>query len=293
MNAHVTLGPNQLVARATQLAADGIGAVDTQIAAVSRISIDPGVVPALAGDLAALKTTLGAWGGGLRAEAVGTLQKLVVDDRDLAEAWAGVNRTDTNAMLAFARVLQGAIQADEAAVAKLQGDLAPFDDGISASLGRIRGDQQNVDAELAAARQRAAGLQSQANALQDKIDYYKSHPWELILAGLSLPVLIAQLVDLISAIKTANEAMSKLAPIEAQIAQLANAQGPLLALSMGLTGLAGGVGNMVTALQQTSAALQQIIATPPLAPILSAQLEAMMQDLSSSSAIASEILQGA
>lgn len=290
--ASAALGPNLLVARATQLAADGIGAVDAQIAQVASIRVDPSIAPSLASDLAALDSTLASWAEGLRGLAIKTMQTLVVDDERLASEWPGVDRNDPNALLGFARAIQSVVGADETAVVALQKALGPFDDGIESALSRIRADSNAVAGELANAEARARGLQAQVDAAQSRIDYLKSHPWVIILEGLALPALIAQLVDLIDALKTANAALDRLHQVQAQIAQLQAGQGPLLALSMALTGLSGGVGNMVTALQQTSAKLAQIIETPPLPPILAAQLDTMMQDLAASRGIAAEILQG-
>lgn len=290
--ARAALSPNLLFARATQLTADGIAMVDQKIAEVSAIAVDASIAPALAGDLAALDATLGAWKGSLREKTLATMKALVVDDDALAAAWATVVRTSADALVAFAKEARARICVEEAEVADLRQALAPFSAGIDAALSRIRSDMNTVSQELANATARAQALQQQANGLRDKIDDYKNHPWKLILAGISLPALIEQLASLISTIETSHKALDRLNQVDAQIAQLRAGQGPLLALSLALAGLSGGVGNMVTALQQISAELDQILASPPLPPILSAQLATMMQDLAASRAIAAEIVAG-
>lgn len=291
-HARAALAPNLLFARATQLAADGIAMVDQKIAQVGSIGVDPAIAPALAGDLATLNATLGGWKSALRAQTLSTMKSLVVEDDGLAAAWAPVDRTSAPALLAFAKEARARIAVEEGEVATLRQALAPFSEGIDAALSRIKADMGTVSQELANANARAQALQQQANGLRDKIDDYKRHPWKLILAGVSLISLAEQLTSLITTIETSRKAVDRLQDVERQIAQLQAGQGPLLALSLALTGLSGGVANMVTALQQISAQLDQILATPQLPPIMAAQLETMMQDLAASRAIAAEIVAG-
>ncbi|MFN3686162.1 hypothetical protein [Salinarimonas sp.] len=291
-HARAALAPNLLFARATQLAADGIAMVDQKIAQVGSIGVDPAIAPALAGDLATLNATLGGWKSALRAQTLSTMKSLVVEDDGLAAAWAPVDRSSAPALLAFAKEARARIAVEEGEVATLRQALAPFSEGIDAALSRIKADMGTVSQELANANARAQALQQQANGLRDKIDDYKRHPWKLILAGVSLISLAEQLTSLITTIETSRKAVDRLQDVERQIAQLQAGQGPLLALSLALTGLSGGVANMVTALQQISAQLDQILATPQLPPIMAAQLETMMQDLAASRAIAAEIVAG-
>lgn len=291
-HARAALAPNLLFARATQLAADGIAMVDQKIAQVGSIGVDPAIAPALAGDLATLNATLGGWKSALRAQTLSTMKSLVVEDDGLAAAWAPVDCTSAPALLAFAKEARARIAVEEGEVATLRQSLAPFSEGIDAALSRIKADMGTVSQELANANARAQALQQQANGLRDKIDDYKRHPWKLILAGVSLISLAEQLTSLITTIETSRKAVDRLQDVERQIAQLQAGQGPLLALSLALTGLSGGVANMVTALQQISAQLDQILATPQLPPIMAAQLETMMQDLAASRAIAAEIVAG-
>lgn len=291
-HARAALAPNLLFARATQLAADGIAMVDQKIAQVGSIGVDPAIAPALAGDLATLNATLGGWKSALRAQTLSTMKSLVVEDDGLSAAWAPVDRTSAPALLAFAKEARARIAVEEGEVATLRQALAPFSEGIDAALSRIKADMGTVSQELANANARAQALQQQANGLRDKIDDYKRHPWKLILAGVSLISLAEQLTSLIATIETSRKAVDRLQDVERQIAQLQAGQGPLLALSLALTGLSGGVANMVTALQQISAQLDQILATPQLPPIMAAQLETMMQDLAASRAIAAEIVAG-
>lgn len=284
------LRPSQMLARSTRLAVDGVGAVDRQIAAVAAIEIDPSVVPGLASDLDDLNATLAQWDDGLRDQVVDTMTSIVFLDDQLVRAWDDVDRGDDAALLAFATSLQAQLGVENSDTTTLEQQLAPFGESVDQSISRISTDLDTLESEIAAAEDRAAALNQQLKDAEDRIHYYETHPWELLLAGLSIIRLIEDMNDIIRALDEANKAMSDLQKVERQIAQLSAARGPLLSLKLALAGLSGGIANMTTAIQQIGAALETILQTPPLTPILAAQLAAMMADLERSEAIAREIL---
>lgn len=285
-----SLRPSQILVRSTRLTVDSVGAIDQAIADVRAIEIDASVVPGLAADLDALDRTLASWDDGLRALVLDTMRSIVFLDEHRESEWAAMPRDDDAAMLSFARALQTDVAIEEGDVAYLENELAPFRAGIDQAIGRIQADLAEVDRELAQARERAQALSQQVADAQAQIRHYETHPWELLLAGLSIVALIKDMNDIIKALNEANRAMTELERVQAQIAQLSAARGPMLSLSLALAGLAGGIANMTTAIQQVDAALEAILASPPLTPILAAQLDAMMQDLARSREIAEEIL---
>ena len=61
---------------------------------------------------------------------------------------------------------------------------------------------------------------------------------------------------------------------------------------MAVTGLSGGVSNMQTAIVQIGNTLNDIIQQQPLPAILAAQLETMVQDLTSTDALINQVLNG-
>ncbi|MGJ3265269.1 MAG: hypothetical protein ACFE0R_18765 [Salinarimonas sp.] len=284
------LRPSQMLSRATRLTVDGVGAIDQQIAAVAAIEVDPSVVPGLASDLDALNATLAQWNAGLRDLVVGTMTSIVFLDDQLASSWDNVDRTDDAALLSFADSLRAQMAVENSDTTYLEQQLAPFSEGVDQSISRISSDLDALEAEIAAAQDRAVALNQQLKSAEDRIHYYETHPWELLFAGLSIIRLIEDMNDILRALDEANKAMSDLQQVERQIGQLSAARAPLLSLKLALTGLSGGIANMTTAIQQIGAALETILETPPLTPILSAQLAAMMADLARSEEIAREIL---
>lgn len=285
-----SLPPSQLLVRSTRLTVDSVGAIDQQIAAVRAIQVDASVVPGLAADLADLDQTLALWDASLRSLVLDTMTSIVFLDDNLESVWAATPRDDDAAMLSFARQLQAQVAVENSDVVYLNQQLAPFNQGVDQAISRISADLAVIDRELANARDRAQALSQQVADAQARIHYYETHPWELLFAGLSIITLIMDMNDIIKAMNQANQALTDLEKVQIQIAQLSEARGPLLGLSLALVGLSGGISNMTTAIQQVAAALDSILANPPLTPILAAQLGAMMQDLARSEEIANEIL---
>lgn len=287
------IAPSLLVARATQMAADSVGAIDQQVAAARAIRIDASVLPSLAAHVASLNGVLAQWPDALRARVIDTVQRAIAFDDGIAEAWATVPRDDAGRLLDFARVLQAGLAAQDDAARTLGGQVGGFRAAVDAAVSQLQTDCNAVSARLAAEQQLAASLEAQVAREQARIDDYRKHPWKLVLAGLTLPTLIMELTQIIDASKQASAALSRLREVEGQLGQLAAARGPLLQLSLAMTGLGGGVSNMRTALDQMANDLGAILDQPPLPPIIAAQLQTMMQDLASARAIAAELGEGA
>jgi hypothetical protein len=291
MNIAVRL-PSMLVARSAQMAADSIGSIDAQARAIAAISVDGSVLPNLAADVAALNRTMAAWPQSIRGQTIAVLGQAVAFDSQIEASWGSVPQDNQAALVAFARVLAAGVSQQEAGVGQLESLVAPFRMAVDKSVSTLKSDLQALGGRIAAEQQRAASLAQQVHSQQARIDDYKDHPWKLILDGVSIVGLAMDLANIISANNAANSALSELHRVQAQLAQLSAAQGPLLTLSLAVTGLSGGVSNIQTALSQMSNTLNDMIATPMLPAIMSAQLGAMIQDLASARAIAGEVLAG-
>lgn len=282
MTGHMTL--------VAQQGADSISTIDQEVGAVEAISVDTSVLPQLGQDVQALKATLSTWTGGLRAQAQSTLQALVNDDTAAEQRWAAVDKSNVQAMLGFAEDLRGQLTADEQAIETLGTALAGFRGSADQALARLNTDLQAVNRQIANEQAMANTLAAQVKHQRDKIEDYKKHPWKLILAGLSLPLLIKDLVDMENALKRASAAMSELHKVQARLTTLQNAQGPLLRLSTALTVLGGSVSNVQTAVDQVSSKLTTLMSDKPAAPIIAAELQALVSDLESADQIAKEVL---
>jgi DNA repair exonuclease SbcCD ATPase subunit len=288
----ISLKPTMLVARATQMAADSIGVIDEQIRAAGAIHVDAAALPSLSNDLGALNRTLQQWPQQLRALAVETLRGALNLDTAVLQNWPRINQQDQGALLNFARVMQQYVNNASGAIGRLQTALAPFRTAIDQSVSTLQGDLRTVSNQLAAEQQMANMLEQQVQQQQDRINYYNSHPWQLILDGLTIIGLIRDLQNINNAENEAREALSRLRQIEPQLQQLSQARGPLLGLSLAVAGLGGGVGNMQTAIAQVANQLNGILQQPPLPAIMAAMLGAAVEDLSAADGIINEMLAG-
>ncbi len=278
------------IAQSAQMAADSISAIDSEVAAVRAISINTSVSPALAADVQALQGLINEWPASLRTQAQKTLGQVVKDDSQLATAWKGVDKSSATAMLGFAETLRSELKTDAGGITALNSDMAKFRTSADASVSHLNTDLQAVQQQLANEQALASSLAQQVQNQQKRIEYYKTHPWKLVLDGLTIVGLIDDLKNLINGQNRAQHALSELRRIEPKIAALSNARGPLLQLTTALMGLGGGLTNMQTAMVQLSNKLTGIISEKPAAPIIEAELEAAMQDLASASAIAKQVL---
>jgi hypothetical protein len=286
------LKPTLFVARAAQMTADSVGAIDQQIGAAAAIHVDPAALPRLAGDLANLNRTLAQWPQTLRAQVAQTLRTVLNNDIGALRDWPGVNQQDQSALLSFARLLQGVVGSGATAIGQLGNAVAPFRTAIDASVSTLDTDLKAVSDQLTAEQQTVAALEAQVRQQQNRIQYYRDHPWKLILDGLSIVGLIEDLNNIINADNQARAALSRLQQAMPQLQQLAAARGPLLSLSMAVTGLGGGVANMQTAIAQIGNTLNGIVQQPPLPAILAAQLGAIVEDLTSADGVINEMLTG-
>jgi len=278
------------IARSAQMAGDSISAIDAEVGAVRAISINTSVSPALAADVQSLQGLINDWPTTLRAQAQKTLGEVVTDDTQLATAWKAVDKSSATAMLGFAETLRSELKTDAGSITALNGDMAKFRTSADASVSHLNTDLQAVQQQLANEQALANSLAQQVRNQQKRIEYYKTHPWKLVLDGLTIVGLIDDLKNLINGQNRAQHALSELQRIEPKIAALSNARGPLLQLTTALMGLGGGLSNMQTAMVQLSNKLTGIISEKPAAPIIEAELEAAMQDLASASAIAKQVL---
>lgn len=281
---------NGFIARSAQMAADSISAIDSEVAAVRAISINTSVSPALAADVQNLQSLINQWPTTLRAQAQKTLTEVVTDDTQLATTWKGVDRSSAAPMLGFAETLRSKLKTDTDGITALNGSMAQFRTSADASVSHLNTDLQSVQQQLAHEQSLANSLAQQVRNQQKRIEYYKSHPWKLVLDGLTIVGLIEDLKNLIDGQNRAQKALSELQRIEPKIEALANARGPLLQLTTALMGLGGGLTNMQTAMTQLSNTLTGIISEKPAAPIIAAEIEAAMQDLASASAIAKQVM---
>jgi hypothetical protein len=278
--------------QAVRLAADSIAAIDQQVAAASAIRVDSTVLPALGSDLGALTRSLGQWPTQVRPVAVQALRETLTIDSAATAAWAKVDRTSPQALLAYAATLQQAMATSGGDVARLTTVMAPFRMAIDQSISRLQGDLGAVNSQLTTERALVSMLATQAQQQRDKISYYESHPWKLILDGLTIGGLIEDLQNISNAQSRANAALSRMALLEAQIQQLATAQGPLLGLSTALVGLSGGLSNIQTAVMQVTNTLNSIQQRPLLPAIMAGQLQGAVQDLTAADNMITDMLGG-
>jgi hypothetical protein len=280
-----------VVARAAQMTADSIGAVDQQIQAAAAIHVDP-VVPGFAEDFATLNNALAEWPRTLRPLTINTLTGALAEDTPVLQNWGTINQQDQNALVGFATLLQAATSNISGSLGRLGGAVAPFRTAIDNSVSRLQSDLKTLSTQLAVEQQQAATLASEVNQQMQRIQYYRDNPWQLVLDGLSIVGLINDLNTIINASNQARAALSRLQQIEPQLQQLGAARGPLLTLSVAATGLGAGVSNVQTAITQVGSSLSDILQTPPLPAILSAQLGAFVEDLTTTNGIIHEVLGG-
>jgi hypothetical protein len=291
--AAIPLKPTMLVARATQMAADSIGAIDQQFLAARAIYVDPQVLPSLSNDLAVLHRTLQQWPERLRPFAGEVLSRTWNEDANVLQEWSEFDKQNQGMLLIIARWLQYTVDNSSREFERLQAALAPFRTAIDQAVSTLRGDLQAVTSSLVSEEILAVILAQEAQQQQDKIHSIEHNPWRLMVDGMSIVGLIRDLQTIQNAENQARVALSRLQQLQPQIQQLAAARGPLLGLSLSVAGLAGGVSNMQTAMTQVANQLNGILQQPPLPAIMAAMLGAAVEDLSAADGIIREMLSGA
>jgi hemolysin-activating ACP:hemolysin acyltransferase len=285
-----------MVAPAAQMAADSIATIDEQVAAAARLvaaertDVDPAALPGLAQEMTALGAVLAQWPQAIRPSALKALQSAFSVDTGALAGWAAVDRNDRASLLAFARSLAAAVRVSGGSIAEVANALAPFSDTLEQANSAMRSEMSSVSQRLAAEQQSAAALQRQVEAQQRRIEWYRENPFLMVLEGLTIVGLIAELTDISNAEAQASRTQGELARIEQQMAQFTAVRGPLLNLTVGVTLLSGGISNMQTGIQQIGNILNDILEEQLLAMILAAQLEQIVEDLTSADQIIREIL---
>lgn len=271
-------------------AADSISALDAEVAAVRAVHVDTALSPNLARDVQTLQKTVAQWPNGLRARARATMTAVVTETTQASTEWKAVDRTDTKAMLGFAESLRTALTTDDTQVTQLGTAMQDLRSSSDASIASLRSDVASVNEQIANEQNRAKQLQQQVEAQSKKVEYYKDHPWKLVLDGLTITGLIKDLIDIENAYNRAKSALSDLKKVERTLSMLEQARGPILRLDTALMGLACGLTNVQTALGQISNQLTSLMSTPPAAPIIAAEIEAVLENLAAAKQIANEVL---
>ena len=286
------LSPNMLLSRATQMAADSIGATDQQIAATRSIGVNANVVPQLAQDYGLLQNELAHWPNYLRPLAIKVLQQALQVDTAAIQSWGRIDKDNQAALMAYAANLRESVKIGADGITQLQNALAPFRSVIDNSVSTLRMDLTAVSNQLNTERMLVNMLQQQAQQQQDRVNYYRSHPWRLIVDGLTIYRLIEDLNDIHNSQNRANAAISQMQQLYPQIQQLSDARGPLLGLSTAVACLGGGVSNMQTAVAQINNKLGDMMQQKLFPVIMAAQLAAIIDDLNGTDAIVKEMLAG-
>lgn len=275
---------------AAQLAADSISTIDAQLAAADRFNVDPGAVPGLAQAMTGLQAALSQWPRTIRPVAVQLLQSALSVDEAALAGWSAVDTTDGAALLAYARSLASAVSASAGSVAQLENRLIPFREAIDGANSALQTELSTASQQLAADRQSIVALQHQAQAQEAVIDRYRQDPALMILEGLSIVGLILELKTIVGDEAQARQTERRLALAGQQMAQFMAVRGPLTSLSVAVTGLIGSISNMQAGIEQISGSLTQLTAEQPIPGILAAQLEQIVEDLSSADGIIRQIL---
>lgn len=278
------------IAKSTQMAVDSIETINRQIEVLQKIHIESGISPALDVDIHALFNTVDIWKSTVCPQIVPALKDLLPESRRYKGELDSIGATNQQELLAFAKIMQKGIRVNETTVASVNKALVPLRTSVDKETANLQRDLQGINTELEAERRLVMNMEHQIFRQRRLIDYYNSHPWKLILDGLTIVGLIKDLTDLITAEKEASAALSRLKYLQPKIRQLQSIREPLLCLVTAITGLGAGLSNLQTAAAQVLNILEDIVAQPPLAAIIFAQLETVLDDLKKANAIAAEIL---
>lgn len=286
----MSLNPDMFVARSTKMVADSIGAIDQQIVALQAVHVDSNAIPNLSSDLSRLDSLIEQWKNNLRSVMIDDLSEALLLNSKISTIWASVDQQNSEAMLTFAEKLKLLISAEDDTVLRLSAAVVEFRTAIDQSVASLQIDLNTVSEKLNSELNIVQMLRSQVQKQQEKIDYYKRNPWKLILDCVSIIALIEDLQNIIESENQAQSALSQLQEVQRQVQSLADTRSSLLGLSIAMTGLSGGISNVQTAISQIANTLNDILQEPPILVILSAQLNTMVEDLSTAQKIMAEIL---
>jgi|GEM_PF-3478004 len=275
----------------TSPAADSLAAIDAQVAAVLALSIPPDVqVGSLQQDVQNTQNEAKDWTNSLRGAVSQALEQVVSTSTGFASQVAAVGSMSQDDLTAFIQGFQQQVGALANTVSGVGGLIGNYRACLDACSGALATDLKAVNQQITTYQQQEQNYQAQMAAQQAKIAYYESHPWLLVLAGLTIAGLVAILVDMQEADAQISEESQQIAKIEQALAPLLQTTGPVTMLMTGVTYLTDGLLNLHTAVVEASNTLDQITDLTVARAIIEADVETVAQSLDQAATIANQVL---